>query len=150
MTGQIRKENIDYNNNRIEEANNERELWNVANDVINPKKESNWNIRTEKGENITADEEVAEVFNDFFINKVEELKRNINPAHVEDPLARLSAKLKNIGNSLEFKTISQTQMKTQLKKLSKKKSSGLDGLSQENLILGTKNLQAPLTSIVNQ
>ena len=150
MTGQIRKENIDYNNNRIEEANSERELWNVVNDLINPKKESNWNIRTGKGENITADEEVAEAFNDFFINKVEELKRNINPAHVEDPLARLSAKLKNIRNSLEFKTISQTQMKTQLKKLSKKKSSGLDGLSQENLILGTKNLLAPLTSIVNQ
>ena len=44
VTGKIRKENIDYNNNRIEEANNERELWNVANDVLNPKKENDWNL----------------------------------------------------------------------------------------------------------
>ena len=150
VTGKIRKENIDYNNNRIEKANNERELWNVANDVINPRKENDWNVLNEKGENVTAEKEVAETFNDFFINKVEDLKRNIDPGHVEDPLARLSGKLKNIGTSLEFKTISQTQMKTHLKKLNKKKSSGLDGLSQENLILGTKNLLAPLTSIVNQ
>ena len=44
MTGKIRKENIDFNNNRIEEANNERELWNVAKDVINPRKKNDWNI----------------------------------------------------------------------------------------------------------
>ena len=81
---------------------------------------------------------------------MEELKSNIDQTLVEDPLVRLAAKLKGIGTSLEFKTISQTQMKAHLKKLNKKKSSGLDGLSQENLLLGTKNLLAPLTSIVNQ
>ena len=150
VTGKIRKENIDFNNNRIEEANNERELWNVAKEVINPRKENNWNIITEDGGNIIAEKEVAEAFNEFFINKVEDLKKNIEPTHVEDPLVRLTAKLKNLKTSLEFKTVTQTQMKAHLKKLSKKKSSGLDGLSQENLILGTKNLLAPLTAIVNQ
>ena len=69
---------------------------------------------------------------------------------MEDPLAKLTAKLKNIRTSLEFKTIIQTQLKLHLKKLNKKKSSGLDGLSQENLLMGTKNLLAPLTSIINQ
>ena len=59
-------------------------------------------------------------------------------------------KLKDIKTSLEFKTETHSQMKNHLKKLSKKKSSGLDGLSQENLILGTANLLAPLTAIVNQ
>ena len=150
VTGKIRKENIDFNNNRIEEANNERELWNVVKEVINPRKENNWNIITEDGGNIIAEKEVAEAFNEFFINKVEDLKKNIEPTHVEDPLVRLTAKLKNLKTSLEFKTVTQTQMKAHLKKLSKKKSSGLDGLSQENLILGTKNLLAPLTAIVNQ
>ena len=37
-----------------------------------------------------------------------------------------------------------------LKKLNKKKSSGLDGLSQENLLLGASTLLGPLTAIVNQ
>ena len=150
VTGKIRKENIDYNNNRIEEAKNERELWSVANEVINPRKESDWSVVDEKGETIKDEKEVAEMFNGFFIKKVEDLKGNINPRHVEDPLARLSDKLKNLNSKLEFKTVTQRQMKTHLKKLSKKKSSGLDGLSQENLILGIPNLLAPLTAIVNQ
>jgi hypothetical protein len=59
VTGKIRKENIDFNNNRIEEANNERELWNVAKEVINPRKENNWNIITEDGGNIITEKEVA-------------------------------------------------------------------------------------------
>ena len=34
VTQQIRKENQDFNNNRIKEAECESELWKVANDVI--------------------------------------------------------------------------------------------------------------------
>ena len=30
------QENLDFNNNRIETANSESELWEVANDVIKP------------------------------------------------------------------------------------------------------------------
>ena len=37
-----------------------------------------------------------------------------------------------------------------LKKLKKKKSAGLDGLSQENLLLGSSKLLCPLTKIINQ
>ena len=37
-----------------------------------------------------------------------------------------------------------------MKNLNKKKSSGLDGLSQENLILGASNLLTPLTKIINR
>ena len=150
VTSKIRKENIEYNNKRIEEACNEKEIWNVANEVINPRRENEWNILNKDGENITDKAGVAECFNEFFITKVQELKDNIDPTLVEDPLARLANKLKGIGTSLEFKTISQTQTKNFLKKLNKKKSSGLDGLSQENLLLGTKNLLAPLTTIINQ
>ena len=49
VTNLIRKENIDFNNNRIEEAKNERELWNITNDVLNPRKRSDWNITREDG-----------------------------------------------------------------------------------------------------
>jgi hypothetical protein len=150
VTGQIRKENIDHNNNRIKEANNERELWNVANDVLNPRKENSWNIINDEGVEIVEEKEVAETFNKFFINKVEELKKNIEPKDVEDPLVRLAEKMKNNPNKLEFKSISRNQLRTHLKKLKKKKSSGLDGLSQENLILGTENLLGPLNVIINQ
>ena len=63
VTSQLRKENVDYNNNRIEEANNERELWKIANEVLQPKKETEWSIIKEDGSTASGEEEVAELFN---------------------------------------------------------------------------------------
>ena len=150
VTNKIRKENIDYNNNRIEEANNEKELWNITNDVINPRKESDWRITNEVGEEITEEKDVAETFNKFFVEKIEDLKHGIDKTLIEDPLVRLRERMRNNACTLEFKTVTHKQLASHLKKLKKKKSSGIDGLSQENLIMGTANLLAPLTAIVNQ
>ena len=41
VTRNIRQDNIDFNNNRVSEANSEAELWKVANEVNNPKKVMN-------------------------------------------------------------------------------------------------------------
>ena len=40
VTSQIRKENLEYNNNRIRESKSESELWKNTNDVINPEKKT--------------------------------------------------------------------------------------------------------------
>ena len=152
VTSQIRRENIEFNNKRILEANSEKELWKVTNEVLNPKAASGaeWLIENKDGVLIKEEAEVAESFNEFFITKVEELKKGIDPNLVEDPLRKLKEKMKDNKLTLEFKTVTQKQLAVHLKKLSKKKSSGLDGLSQENLILGAENLIAPMTAIVNQ
>ena len=81
VTSKIRKENIDYNNNRIEEAKNEKELWTVANDVLNPRKESNWNITDKDGKSVEDGAKVAEAFNEYFVDKVEQLKNGIDKTH---------------------------------------------------------------------
>ena len=44
VTRNIRDSNRDFNNNRVVEANNESELWKIANQVTNPKKASEWII----------------------------------------------------------------------------------------------------------
>ena len=150
VTAQIRKENVEYNNNRIEEATNEGELWKIANDVINPNKEKEWKIKKENGEMLTEETEVAEAFNNFFINKVESLKKNIDKTLIEDPLARLKERMKNNKTTLEFKPVSHKQLKMHLKKLKKKTSSGLDGLSQKHLVMGAEILVAPLATIINK
>ena len=69
---------------------------------------------------------------------------------VEDPFSKLKDKMKDKKCKLEFKTVSQRKLKLHLKKLKKKKSYGLDGLSQENLLLGASNLLAPLTASFGQ
>ena len=150
VTSKIRKENVDYNSKRINEAKNERELWNIANEVLNPRKESNWNVLDKNGMETTEEEKVADVFNDYFIDKVEQLKAGIDTNLVEDPMARLKEKMKNNKNTLEFKTVTGKQLSKHLKKLNPKKSSGVDGLSQENLLLGKSQLLSPLLAIVNQ
>ena len=42
VTCQIRKESIDFNNNRVFKAKNEGELWKIANEVLKPKSDSKW------------------------------------------------------------------------------------------------------------
>jgi hypothetical protein len=150
VTSKVRKENIEYNNNRINQAKNERELWNIANEVLHPKKESKWKVLDKNGMETTEEEKVADVFNDYFVDKVEQLKAGIDTKLVEDPMVRLKERMKNNKHTLEFKKCTGKQLSKHMKKLNPKKSSGLDGLSQENLLLGKSNLLAPLLAIVNQ
>ena len=39
VISKIRQESKDYNNNRIDNAGNENEVWNIARDIINAKKD---------------------------------------------------------------------------------------------------------------
>ena len=93
---------IEFNNNKIEEAKDENEVWKVVNDVIQPKKENEWVLRED---DVIIKEEliIADTFNKHFIDKIEVLKANIDPEYVEDPLQRLEAKMKK--KNLKFKLI---------------------------------------------
>ena len=42
----LRKENLNFNNNRIETAKSESELWKVANDVIKPRNNDTIKVST--------------------------------------------------------------------------------------------------------
>ena len=76
VTSGIRKENIDFNNNRVNEANNESELWKIVNEVSNPKKENQWKIYIDG--TIQEDETIiAQAFNNFFIQKIEKIHTSL-------------------------------------------------------------------------
>ena len=49
-----------------------------------------------------------------------------------------------------LKTITKTDVEKALRNIKKKKSCGIDGLSQEHLALGSKELVGPLTQIFNE
>ena len=57
--------------------------------------------------------------------------------------------MKNNKSKFSSKTVSESQLTKTLRKMKKKKSSGVDGLSQEKLTDGAKVLASPLTKIVN-
>ena len=68
VTNLIRKENLEFNNKRFAEGNNEGELWKIANEVTNQKKQSKWklDINSKKVEN---EQEIADCFNGYFADK---------------------------------------------------------------------------------
>ena len=47
ISSQIRKENIDFNNNRVNEANSNSELWKITKEVTNTRKKSKWDLNVE-------------------------------------------------------------------------------------------------------
>ena len=69
VTSQIRKENIDHNNNRVMEAKNEGEIWKIANEVTSPKQDNVWKIDN-NGVKITDELKIAEIFNKHFVEKL--------------------------------------------------------------------------------
>ena len=42
----VRQETIEHNNNRVKEANNENEIWNIVKEVSVSKNESQWELKT--------------------------------------------------------------------------------------------------------
>ena len=61
--------------------------------ITNPKEEKKWRLKN--GEEIVEDElEIAESFNKFFVDKINNLKDNIDGNQKKEPLAKLKEKMK--------------------------------------------------------
>ena len=146
---QIRKDTLNMNADRIAKAKNEGETWRVVNDIIKPKNSAPITIRTSADEDITDETEVAEAFNKFFVDKISNLKANIDPNYVKDPLSKIEEKVKHKNLKFKIKTVTVSTVQKAMKKMAKKKSKGSDDISQECLILGLETLAAPLTEIIN-
>ena len=148
VNSQIRKDNIYYNNERIKKANDENEIWKVAKEITNPRNVSSWSMLNGKEEEI--DEQIiADTFNNHFINKIRNLKEKNDPKDDEDPLERLSKKLANLRTTFNLKQVSSETLSIAFKKIKKKKSSGSDSLTQEQLAYGENVLITPLLAIFN-
>ncbi len=68
---------------------------------------------------------------------------------VTDPTKKLKKKTERKNLRFSLKTVSEKKVYKAICSLEKKKSSGSDGLTQEQLVLGAKALAAPLTRLIN-
>jgi hypothetical protein len=148
VVNQIRKDTLQRNGDRLDKARNEGETWKIVNEIIKPRTPSTITIGTPAGD-ITNEGEVAAAFNAYFIEKINALKTGIDPSLVRDPLVRISEKLKDKNLKFDIKPVSVNTVTKIMRKMSKKKSSGKDGISQECLLLGLDVLATPLTAIIN-
>ena len=65
----IRKESIAFNNERVKNAKDENEIWKITKDVTSQEKAQSWSIQ-KSGENIDDELEIANLFNDYFSEKI--------------------------------------------------------------------------------
>ena len=100
-------------------------------------KKSSWTVRPNPEDRInrkpkdvigwiTEEQELANTFNNFFVDKVEKLKDNINPNMVKDPLEKLKAKLEGKNLKFSLKPVTEKIVKKAMDKMKRKKSSGKD------------------------
>ena len=90
------------------------------------------------------------MFNQFFKEKPEKLAADVVMDSGADPLAKLREKMKSKNLSFSLQTVSVNHVKSIIKKLKTKRSSGFDELSSELLKMGAEVLSEPLTKIINK
>ena len=149
VNSELKKDVKKFNNERVDNANNENEIWKVVNDINKPKSAAGITL-LENGIKISNEKDVAEIFNVFFVEKIVKLKENIDPNYVEDPLTRLKEKLKGKNLHFKLKTVTEAKVLKTILGLKNKKSSGLDEVTQEQLKMAAEILAIPLTRIINQ
>ena len=95
----------------------EEEVWKVVNEVTKPREAKTWTLNKDQMV-ITDDKEIAEIFNDYFIKKIENLKMNIHTEQIKDPTKKLQEKVKTKNLHFSLKTV------TVMDGMKKKKSAG--------------------------
>ena len=65
MNKRVRSETKDFNNNRVSEANNESEEWNIVKEVSDPKSNTQWELKTAEGKTTIDHQEITDMFNLF-------------------------------------------------------------------------------------
>jgi hypothetical protein len=96
---QIKKDTRQFYEERIDKAGDEKEVWKVVNEVIKPKEKIQWKLK-EGEEVIEKEEEIAKIFNNFFIEKISLLKDGIDQKYVKEPLAKLKKRWNKKTSSL--------------------------------------------------
>ena len=93
---------------------------------------------------------IANTFNSFFVKTIVDLKSNIDPNFIKDPLENLKENMSSKKCKFELKTVSIKSLKQSIKQLKAKKSAGYDGLTQSQLKVGVSVLASPLQNIIKK
>ena len=119
--------------------------WKVANQALGRTTKENDIRLTENGQELSTDEEKANLLNNFFIDKVTTLQSKINPKLKTDPLQ----KLKKVSSKFSFTRVSNRDVLKTISAMKSSKCSGLDGITSELLKLIKIEVAPILTEIIN-
>ena len=144
----LREDRKAYYKSRIDEAKRPGEVWRITDEIISPRGGGKMVLDMD-GSKVEDDREIAEAMNNFFIQKIADLREGIDQSMTEDPLKRLKETIKPNRPTFSFKTVSEARVLKIIRKLSNKNSFGTDGISSKVLKSAADVLAAPITFIVN-
>ena len=130
-------------------------IWNTVNDYLGTSQKSHSNTPSMLIQNntaFTAPRDVANTFNNFFLNKVENLTRQTNGAPTIEPSERLKKWLDSKGEALaEFKLapIDIAKLRKILSRLKGNRSCGIDFIDGYSVKLAAPVLEKVLLHLVN-
>ena len=81
---------------------------------------------------INSEEELCKTFNEFFINKIDNIAEHI-PKHDIDPVSKLKEKLQQRNLFFSLTEVSEAKVRKAIKSIKSKTSSGVDFVSSKIL-----------------
>jgi len=143
----VRRESKEANAKRIT-TGNPSEIWRGIRDLMNPRRTGSVKLIVD-GTEEKDEKKVANIFNTFFIRKVQKLREDIDDGLKEDPTRRLRQRMQGRDHRFQLHPASEIDISKAFRKLKPKKSSGMDGISQELLKSIESVVKVPLQLIVN-
>ena len=150
VTSLTRKEKKQKIASEIDRDPSGKNIWRIVNNQIsNSNKSCNIKI-VENGEEVRSNEGTAEIFNQYFHDKILGLRERINDDFKKDPLQKMEQKMegKN-GISFHLRTVREEQVLKILSNLKAKRSTGFDDISANMLKKSAEIICLPLTRIIN-
>ena len=128
-----------------------QKMWKEARKMTGQNTLGSPTLITEGGKNIQSPSQLAELFNKFYIDKLNKI-RSLFKHPINDPAAglRLMVKNKNLENTFKIQPIGRPQLHNILKDMNATKSAGLDGISMKLVKEYQSILEPALLNIVNQ
>ena len=142
---------INYNNEFNQNRTNMGKMWNTISEIIHKQENNHTSMKKNmlSRKYINDHTEIANTFNDFFINIGPNLTKNI----IQKDQSNISYRKyinASILSSFNFQLIDDESLRKTLNSLRTKSSSGYDGISTRLLKFLARALISPLRLIINQ
>ena len=107
-------------------------------------------ILTDDDRIINDQNEVAETFNDFFVNVAKDIGKDSCAVNQEHPSVKVISEHKYSENKLKFESIDISFVEKQIDKMNINKATGKDGISVKILKIAKPIFSKPITMLINK
>lgn len=119
-------------------------VWKVTKNLINPNQLREDIVLKHEGEEICDPQRVANIINEYYIDKIKKLVEGIEPSMAHDPYGPLQEFMRDKTCQFQFKTVGSAEVSKIIRKMRKTNAAGVDEISI-NLI---KDFEAELLPVL--